>query len=330
MLYPSEDKIQTLYLYNYTIKYLDKYKNIINKGRANFSTDIKSYTKNSNNNLDLTAEINDNEDGSYNIIFNPSNFGKYSLVTLLNGKKYHEFSFDLACNDGYICPNNDLKCVSDLRDCIPQEIKCDNPSESETKPFKCKGNDACVESMTECPPDDEDKVLKCDYMGSFCLKQRDICPKFLPIQCKRKYPSYPTICDDGICRTSKDSQPNQRVCPIGKILCADLTCQDSIDECYNDWPKCGNNQIRCPDQSCVNDQMNCPSTITCPNPTDKVCPDSTCVANEIYCSAIKKCPKETPYLCTDYSCATEPGSCGHNVGCGHGKKLSPDLICRDG
>ena len=90
------------------------------------------------------------------------------------------------------------------------------------------------------------------------------------------------------------------------------------------------NQFRCPDQSCVKDQMNCPSTITCPNPTDKVCPDSTCVANEIYCSAIKKCPKETPYLCTDYSCATEPGSCGHNVGCGHGKKLSPDLICRDG
>ena len=99
--------------------------------------------------------------------------------------------------------------------------------------------------------------------------------------------------------------------------------QDSIDKCYNDWPDCSNTQIRCPDQSCVNDQKYCPTTITCPNPNDKVCPDGSCVENEIYCSALKICPKDTPYLCTDYSCATKPEDCTHSVVCGHTKIFMP-------
>jgi len=156
-----------------------------------------------------------------------------------------------------------------------------------------------------------------------------LCSYYLPLDCKRKYPSYRILCKDGICRKSKSLQPNQRVCPIGKILCADLTCADSIDECYNGWPECGVTQIRCPDQSCVDDQKNCPTSITCPNVDDYVCPDGTCVENEIYCTKLKTCPDETPYLCSDYSCAKNPESCTHTVACGHGKSLCIDLICRE-
>ena len=328
VLYPLENNTQILIPYNYTIKCLDKYNNTVNKWGAKFISDIKVYSEDSDNALDLNSEIKDNEDGSYNIVFTPSIYGSYSLVTLLNGKKYHEFSFNLTCKEGYICPNNNQKCVSDLRDCIPPEIKCDKPEKSKEKPFKCNGTDECVDSMTNCVP--YNAAGTCKYMdASFPKDHIYLCSYNLPLDCKRQYPNYKTLCNDGICRDNKNLQPNQRVCPIGKILCADLTCQDSIDKCYNDWPDCSNKQIHCPDQSCVNDQKYCPTTITCPNPNDKVCPDGSCVENEIYCSALKICPKDTPYLCTDYSCAIKPENCTHYPACGHGKSLCPDLICKD-
>ena len=183
--------------------------------------------------------------------------------------------------------------------------------------------------MTEC---EVKGAKKCGYMNEAYPEDKsedDFCPYSFPLDCRRKYPNYPVLCPDGICRTSESLKPNQRVCPIGKILCLDLTCADSIDKCYNEWPECSLIQIRCPDQSCVDDQKNCPTTITCANESDVVCPDGTCVKNEIYCAKLKNCPEETPYLCSDNSCATKPESCPHSSACGHGKSLCSDLICRE-
>ena len=272
-------------------------------------------------------KIKDNEDGSYEVYFIPPLAGEYSIFTYLDGKKYEEQVFNLegkTCDKPYVCPNG--TCVDDLRDCIPNDRKCLDPSQSQEKPFKCKDG-RCVKSQTEC---ETEGALKCPYMNvSYPPDKEYLCSYYLPLDCKRKYPSYRILCKDGICRKSKSLQPNQRVCPIGKILCADLTCADSIDECYNGWPECGVTQIRCPDQSCVDDQKNCPTSITCPNVDDYVCPDGTCVENEIYCTKLKTCPDETPYLCSDYSCAKNPESCTHTVACGHGKSLCIDLICRE-
>ena len=100
-----------------------------------------------------------------------------------------------------------------------------------------------------------------------------------------------------------------------------------MDDCYNDWPKCGDSQIRCPDQSCANDQNHCLTTIICKNPDDFICPDRICVSNEIHRSKLKTCPDETPYLCTDYSCAPNPESCNHFDKCGHNASLCSNLIC---
>ena len=176
----------------------------------------------------------------------------------------------MTCKEGYICPNNNLKCVSDLRDCIPPEIKCNNSEEYIEKPFKCNGTDECVDSMTKCVPNDN-AVAACKYMNAlFPIGKKYLCSNYLPLNCKLYYPNYKILCDDSICR-KKTLQPSQRVCPIGKILCLDLICQDNLDKSYNDWPECGGNtQVRCPDQSCANDQKNCPTTITCPNPNHKV------------------------------------------------------------
>ena len=332
VIYPPENEVDISVPYNYIVKCLDKYNNTVKEGGAKFTSDITLNIPDSDSIINLDAKIYDNKDGSYNIVFTPPLLGVYSIVTRLDGKKYHELSFNITgktCEEGYYtCPNIVGKCVEDLRDCIPSEIKCLDPEESKEKPFRCKGTDECVDSMTKCVP--EDAGGSCKYMNALYPPGKSyLCSYYLPLDCKRKYPNYKILCNDGICRKNKNLQPNQRVCPIGKVLCADLTCKDNVNECYNDWPECGNTQIRCPDQSCVDDQKNCPTTITCANPNDFVCPDGTCVENEIYCSKLKVCPEEAPYLCSDNSCSVTPESCPHNVACGHGKSLCSDLICRE-
>jgi len=312
------------------IKCFDKYKNEIKKGGEKFTANIKVDAKD-----ELDAKITDNKDGSYTLTYTKSLFGIYSIVILSDNKNFYETKLDLNnmnCQEEYKkCPNNDKICYTDIRDCIPSEIKCDNPEESEEKPFKCKNTNNCVKSLTECDP--EEGYKKCKYMNASYPEGKDyLCPYYLPLDCKRKYPNYRILCADGICRTSKKLQPNQIVCPIGKVLCVDLTCKDSLSQCYTDYPDC-NDQIRCPDQSCVDDQKNCPTTITCPviipDIIQKVCPDGKCVTNEIYCDSLKTCPEETPFLCLDKSCAKNAESCTHFVACGHGKSLCPDLICKD-
>ena len=328
--YPNDNSTDISSPYTYIIKCADKYNNNCTEGGAKFTSEISLYIEDSQSTVDIESKVIDYGNGTYEISFIPPLSGEYSIYTYLDGKKYHEkivnITGESSC-DKYTCPNTG-KCVDDLRLCIPEDYRC--PFENEDhilKPFRCNKTSPCFKSMTECIPEGTES---CKYMKALTpINKNYLCSYYIGLDCKRKYPNYRLICDDGICRKKKSLQPNQRVCPIGKILCADLTCADSINDCYNDWPECGITEIRCPDQSCVDDQKNCPTTITCPNVDDVVCPDGTCVENEIYCPKLKHCPEETPYLCSDYSCATEPGNCPHSVSCGHGKSLCSDLICRE-
>lgn len=327
--YPSKDQIDISSPFNILIKCLDKYENEVTKGGAKFTSEISLFIETTQTSVDIDYKVKDNEDGTYQISFVPPLEGEYSIYTYLEGNIYDEKKINItgkSCDGKFICPNNN-NCVEDLRKCIPDEYQCHNDSESVEKPFFCNG--VCVKSMTEC---EVAGAKKCEYMNEAYPEDKSedvVCPYYLPLDCKRKYPDYPKLCPDGICRTSEKLKPNQRVCPIGKILCLDLTCADSIDQCYNDWPECSPIQVRCPDQSCVDDQKNCPTTITCANESDVVCPDGTCVENEIYCAKLKNCPEETPYLCSDNSCATKAENCPHSSACGHGKSLCSDLICRE-
>ena len=97
---------------------------------------------------------------------------------------------------------------------------------------------------------------------------------------------------DGICRPKSAHEPNKRVCPIGKVLCPDLSCRNNNDECAESEESLGN-QIRCLDQSIASDADKCPSTITCQKEDDVVCPDSTCVPNEIYCPSLLPHPEKS-------------------------------------
>ena len=323
--YPSKKEMDVSTIYIYTIRCFDQYNNSLKKGGDIFTSEISLYIEDSKITENIIPKIKDNQDGTYDISFIPPLPGEYSIYTYLDGKQYGKEIFNLTGKEcdkpNHECPNNG-NCVSDLRDCIPEDQRC---KETEN-PFKCKDG-TCVKSMTDCPVDNAEQ---CQYMkAAYPPGKEYLCSFVFSIDCRKKFPSYKEECDDGICRISKDYQPNQRVCPIGKILCADLTCADNINQCYNDWPDCIGNQVRCPDQSCVDDQKKCPTTITCPKPSDYVCPDGTCVESEIYCTKLKTCPDETPYLCSDYSCAKKPESCTHTVACGHGKSLCSDLICRE-
>ena len=218
----------------------------------------------------------------------------------------------MDCPEGYNkCPNDNKKCYKDIIDCVPLEIKCDNPEDSKTKIFKCKNSNKCVESLTEC--ETENGYVKCPYMNGQIPEGKADYLCFVPhrMRCEHLFPDYSQFCNDGICRKSKDLQPSQIVCPLGKVLYFDLTCRDSLSQCYTDYPQCDIGKLRCPDQSCVKDQGDCPTLITCPNPNNKVCPDGTCVTNEIFCSPLKICSEDTTFLCLDYSCAKNAESCSH-------------------
>ena len=132
---------------------------------------------------------------------------------------------------------------------------------------------------------------------------------------------------DGICRKEKIG-PNQRVCPIGKVLCADLSCRDSYDDCYVTDKK---NPLlqRCIGQQIVTSATLCPSTITCSSESEVVCPTGECVSNEIYCPALNKCNNDYPYLCQNNVCAKDYDSCPPSISCGENKLLCSDNICRE-
>ena len=132
---------------------------------------------------------------------------------------------------------------------------------------------------------------------------------------------------DGICR-KEQSGPNQRVCPIGKVLCADFSCRDNYDQCIVTQRRPKKMQ-RCLGQDIVKNADDCPSSITCSSKDEFVCPTGECVTNEIYCPKLTKCNKNYPYLCQNNICAKDAKSCPHSVSCGRNKLLCKDNICRE-
>ena len=162
----------------------------------------------------------------------------------------------------------------------------------------------------------------------YCVPElrTDMCPKFKSnvAMCMRNKMIYNY---DGICR-KEDSGPNQRVCPIGKVLCADLSCRDSYDECV-ETPVLSGLAQRCIGQQIVNSADDCPSSITCPSKDQVVCPTDECVDNEIECPGLTKCNVNYPYLCQNDVCAESYEACAQTISCGENKLLCPDSICRE-
>ena len=160
----------------------------------------------------------------------------------------------------------------------------------------------------------------------YCVREdrTDMCPTFKnKIRCSRYGESY-ILFEDSICRPETSNPPSQIVCPIGNVLCPDLTCREYHDQCQqSEYLPSG--KIRCVDQTIVSDVKDCPSTKTCNNISHVVCMND-CVENEFQCYK-KKCPNG--FLCFNNVCAQNSEQCNKNEACGQGKSLCEDGICRN-
>jgi len=310
----------------------DIYNNKITHGGEKFT--VISHRNENGILIDVDADIEDNSDGTYTIKFVPELEGVYIFNILVDSEKYgEEIQKELknrVCEGEYSksCPNK-KKCVKDLIDCVEPADKC---KEDKSKPFWCpvNGTYTCTKSQVDC---DCPKGYKRCNIQKYCVPEDrpDMCATFkiLNNYCKIYYGTNYKMFDDGYCRLKEYRMPNQRVCPIGQVLCADLSCRDSYDDCMVSEVREGTD-IRCVGQQLVTSIKDCPNTITCEKETDVVCPDGTCVENEIYCPALTKCNDDKlPYLCQNNNCAADFDSCPPGITCGHKDSLCADGICRE-
>ena len=83
----------------------------------------------------------------------------------------------------------------------------------------------------------------------YCVREDrpDMCPLYLPKKCQRYGDNWEYF-PDGICIDKDSNPPSQIVCPIGLVLCPDLTCRENHDECELS-PELPDNKVRCVDQT---------------------------------------------------------------------------------
>ena len=322
----SLDGIVTQKTVSFSFQCFDIYKNKITKGGEQFLVSSSLYIDAGSTDIN-GGDIVDNKDGTYTISFVPDYPGTYIFDIFIDDENYgEEISIKYAqktCRGStpILCPNNE--CAESYYGCIDPPNECDKE-----KPFKCKVNnvDTCVKSRVEC--DCPDGYIKCSYM-KYCVPEDrpDMCPTFRSRNCNKITPEF-VLFEDGVCRLNYALPPSQRVCPTGKVLCADLTCGDSYDDCpvSDPLPKY---KVRCADQSVRTFNYECPSTITCPKKGQVVCFDGTCVDNEVFCRGIKSCPSYTPILCNLNYCVANKESCPSPITCGEASSLCYDNICRD-
>ena len=314
---------------HFTFQCYDIFDNKITKGGEKFTVkgDYLS-TSNQGEIIPLdNAKVVDNGDGSYNVEFVPNMKGTYLFNILAGKEKYGEEvkfvlkEFQCTETNQILCPNKRM-CVENIIECIDPPNNC-----SESTPFNCtvKGKYTCVKSQVYC--DCPEGFIKCDIMN-YCVPEDrpDMCPYFFEryFYCKEKHL---TENYDGVCR-EEDSGPNQRVCPIGKVLCADLSCRDNYKQCVvTDVQPYDKN--RCIGQQLVTLAEECPSSITCESKDEFVCPTGKCVKNELECPSLSNCDEDYPYLCQNNVCAIDFKSCPEAISCGENKLMCPDNICRE-
>ena len=311
-------------LVSFKFQCYDMYNNKITKGGEDFSI-FGTVIIDNEDSIELNnVEIVDNNNGLYTVSFIPNIAGRYILRLFNNKEKYGEdisiLYKEIECKGStpILCPDN--RCVSNSVFCIDPPNGCD-----EATPFRCKVNntETCVKSQIEC--DCPKGYIKCGYMN-YCVRENrtDMCPSYKKLRCPTK--NYIQF-QDGICRDSNSRGPSQIVCPIGYILCPDLTCKKNHDDCLlsEELPI---NKFRCVEQTIKTYPRECPSTISCINPTDVVCFNGKCVDNEIKCPKLTECRQETPYLCNSNYCAKSPQYCPKFKACGNGNLLCEDTICR--
>ena len=302
----------------------DKFNNKITKGGEDFSV-TAHISLDSDDFVELNnVKIKDNYDGTYTISFIPNYPGTYVFNIFNNNEKYGQ---DVSLLFGtkeckgttpILCPDN--RCVANAYQCIDPPNGCDIDT-----PFKCKvnGTETCVKSQIDC--DCPEGYIRCDYMR-YCVREDrpDMCPLYKQNRCQKDYLYFP----DGICRPKDHIPPNQIVCPIGYVLCPDLTCRKDHSLCELS-EELKSNEVRCVEQSIKKTNEECPSIVSCDDPNKVVCSNTRqCVNNEIECPKLTECSHHLPFLCAPDWCAYKSSMCPKAKACGEGNSMCWDQICR--
>ena len=297
----------------------DKYGNVIEFVPEKKLINFKSYLKYSQqNNFTYNFKLNnkkyveqryaefsidDDKNHGNNIVYKSLVSGNYDLV-FINGDEKILFNITLnnSCNS-----NTPFRClVSKRNKCVASQTDCDCP----TGYIKCKYMHYCVpENRT-----DMCFTFSASYYNWYCW------------EINHSYMSF----DDGKCRNWKNGQnPNQKVCPFGKVLCADLSCRDNYDLCpISNY--CNDGENRCPDQTCQNEIKNCPNSITCENKKYYVCNNDVCVESELYCEESVTCDSDKNiHICDGNKCSDSFGICDKKNACDHGESLCVGNVCRE-
>ena len=140
-------------------------------------------------------------------------------------------------------------------------------------------------------------------------------------------------CAVGICAESSAKCPSDLTCPKDYFKINLYTCSQSEDfrvpsKCLTDqecWdgtcqidtrnkcptmPSCpSENNIRCPDNSCVKEVKECPNVFSCPSFIPIRCPNGDCRKSLEDCPSLTRCPNKFSVLCNDGSCKMFSDSC---------------------
>ena len=324
--------------YSFNMNCYDQFNNKVDKGGNTFSINIIGNNVNVVKVDNIPTKVVDNKDGSYTGSFTFGYGGNYNIFVMIDGEAYD--SFEVIVNPS-MCPLstpvyclNTNKCVKkSYFNCNYPELSCSNPD----LPYKCSKNgvDTCVKGIFDC--DCEKGFSKCPSSKK-CVPTGQIatyCPSIANRKCSGEAAH---LCSDGSgCRINSKECPSQKACPPGSKMCFDGTCRNisSLKSCPK--PKiedCSTteNPFRCEDMSCVADPNNCPTRITCSGENQVICPDNTCVDNIWECRNPSNCgligQNKGWALCPDQSCRPSLDSCPNSIVCSENYALCKDGSCK--
>ena len=123
------------------------------------------------------------------------------------------------------------------------------------------------------------------------------------------------LCPDLSCKDSIENCATKPICPIGMSLCTDNTCKESCEE----TKKCADNEVLCSNGQCASNSQFCPTEMFCPSSYVK-CPQGGCARTSNECSYLQgtsslSCPTSTPILCPDLKCVSKSSECASVPSC---------------
>ncbi|KAK8791091.1 hypothetical protein WA158_005722 [Blastocystis sp. Blastoise] len=221
----------------------------------------------------------------------------------------------------------DGSCVASYKEC-PQLPSC-------PAGMKLCENRECVSIYSDCTDIYKDiSIYKETYHLIRCpsgdvTDNREKCPN--SIVC----PSNTYKCPDDSCIPFGSTCATVTTCPDGLIWCPSGGCGPSIRFCGR-YPKCPRGDLSlgsmrpavlCSNLLCRSSLEECDVPEICPKERPIRCPTGICVDSSAFCIPPRFCPYEVPISCDDGSCAESVEACSSGDICPPGYYLCPSGTC---